>query len=81
MLTPQNVQCPCFLRNILAFFAGLSFRTTEESLRSAFEKFGRLVDGESSLELFSVIFLHHIFENLPLFMNYCAEIGTVYATE
>lgn len=28
--------------------AGLSFRTTEESLRNAFETFGQLVEGEST---------------------------------
>lgn len=29
------------------FHAGLSFRTTEESLRKAFQNFGELVDGEN----------------------------------
>lgn len=33
---------------ILIFFcAGLSFRTTEEGLRNAFQKFGQLVEGET----------------------------------
>lgn len=31
---------------LFLFLAGLSFRTTKESLRNAFQNFGQLVEGE-----------------------------------
>jgi len=40
------------------FFSGLSFRTTEESLRNAFKNFGQLVEGRKMM-IFS--FVNHVF--------------------
>lgn len=37
--------------------AGLSFRTTEESLRNAFQNFGQLVEGESIKDFGTFLFL------------------------
>jgi len=41
-------QCLFQCCDLGSFNAGLSFRTTEESLRNAFQNFGQLGDGENS---------------------------------